>query len=90
MGKLNHTNWHSSQALVHGNDVTMHKRHLEKFAISVTPSQIKQRRLGDRSIQINIELIKLSFEIFWRRLGCMVFIHLVAAAGDKKKNPSSP
>lgn len=41
MEKLNHTNWHSSQALVHGNDVTMHKRHLEKFAISVTPSQIK-------------------------------------------------
>lgn len=33
--KLNHTNWHSSRALVHGNDVTVHKRHLEKFAISV-------------------------------------------------------
>lgn len=63
MEKLNHTNWHSSQALVHGNDVTVHKRHLEKFAISVTPPQIKQRCLGDRSFQINIELI-ISFE-FW-------------------------
>ncbi len=61
MEKLNHTNWHSSQPLVHGNDVTMHKRHLEKFAISVTPPQIKQRRLGERSFQINIELI-ISFE----------------------------
>lgn len=62
MGKLNHTNWHSSQPLVHGNDVTMHKRHLEKFAITVTPLQIKQRHYGDRCVQINIELIKLSFE----------------------------
>lgn len=71
MRKLNHTNWHSSQPLVHGNDVTMHKRHLEKFAITVTPitvPQIKQQCHEDRSAQINIELIKLSFEYlgkFW-------------------------
>lgn len=54
MEKLNHTNWHSSQALVHGNDVTVHKHHLEKFAISVSPLQIKQRCLEDRSNQIKI------------------------------------
>lgn len=36
--KLNHTNWHSSQALVHGNDVTMHERHLEKVCNQCHPA----------------------------------------------------
>lgn len=67
MEKLNHTNWHSSQALVHGNDVSMHKCHLEKFAISVTPPQIKQRCLRDGSFQISIELV-ISFEFFFEEL----------------------